>query len=298
MAGDAPSEGHGSSTRRRSSAAPDIDASREELERRERQRRLREIALQLRAEGKGYDPKAHRRKALALKDDRKPRRAHAIQLIIIPIFWNSREDEKAAVMAAAARAQEELRAAGLKADVDTTHKLTPGQKFRHWEERGVMMRIEIGPKEAEAGVCVLAQSAKAGEVATRQQLAMGTALVKAAGEALGVKITPDVVVNAAGTDGNNAPNKKVMKDSGDDDVAASEGRGGNMKPVAVRSGDDLEGDFDGDVLHGRMEEEKPRGKKTEKKKALHDGDNVHDEAIEAPNGQRKKKKKPKIITFP
>jgi len=287
--------------RRGSSATPDVDMSQEELERRERQRKLREIALKLRAEGKDYNPKAYRRRALAvnLKDDRKPRRAQTIQLIIIPIFWNSREDEKAAVMAAASRAQDLLRGGGIKVDTDPSHKLTPGQKFRHWEERGVMMRIEIGPKEAEAGLCVLAQSATAGEVAKRRRIALGSALVKAVGGALGVEITPHVLVGVPGTGGDRKPSKKLITDS-DDDLAVAENRHDEKAKAfaaSLPSGDDLEGDFDAAALLGRGEAEKSSGKKTNKKKAQHAVDGkIDDEAMHQVREQ--KKKKDKIVTFP
>ena len=32
----------------------------------------------------------------------------------------------------------------MRCGMDTSHKFTPGQKFKFWEERGVRLRIEIG----------------------------------------------------------------------------------------------------------------------------------------------------------
>ena len=55
-----------------------------------------------------------------------------------------------------------LRELGVKCDTDTTTELTPGQKFRAWEEKGVMLRVELGPKEAEAGTAILARCRTAG----------------------------------------------------------------------------------------------------------------------------------------
>jgi hypothetical protein len=50
----------------------------------------------------------------------------------VPIWWNTREREKEAVLAAAERVQGVLRGAGIQCDTDTTNQHTPGQKFRYW----------------------------------------------------------------------------------------------------------------------------------------------------------------------
>ncbi len=56
----------------------------------------------------------------------------ARQVVIIPIYWNKREAEKAAVLAAANRAAGVLRRAGLTAQLDASDERMPGAKFRHW----------------------------------------------------------------------------------------------------------------------------------------------------------------------
>ncbi|CAE8652286.1 unnamed protein product, partial [Polarella glacialis] len=50
--------------------------------------------------------------------------------------------------------------------VDARRHYTPGQKFAHWEHRGVMLRIEIGPEDLEAGVCRLCLAKTPGEYKT------------------------------------------------------------------------------------------------------------------------------------
>ena len=60
-----------------------------------------------------------------------------------------------------------LQAAGIDCGIDTTTTLSPGQKFRHWEERGVMVRVELGPQEALSGSCLLAICTTPGEVAAK-----------------------------------------------------------------------------------------------------------------------------------
>lgn len=54
------------------------------------------------------------------------------QVIIIPIYWNKRAEEKAAVLAAAERAAAVLRRGGLTAALDASDERMPGAKFKHW----------------------------------------------------------------------------------------------------------------------------------------------------------------------
>ena len=46
-----------------------------------------------------------------------------------------------------------LKAAGLRAQGDFSDN-SPGWKFANWEMKGVPLRVEIGPKDIEAGRCV------------------------------------------------------------------------------------------------------------------------------------------------
>jgi len=50
-----------------------------------------------------------------------------------------------------------LRLANTRTIVDRREGLTPGFKFNDWEMRGVPLRIEIGPKDIDAGQAVLAR---------------------------------------------------------------------------------------------------------------------------------------------
>ena len=86
---------------------------------------------------------------------------------MVPIFWNKRVHEKAEVVDAAEKVVMLLQGAGIDCGCDTTTTLSPGQKFRHWEERGVMVRVELGPKEATSTTCLLAICTTAGEVAAK-----------------------------------------------------------------------------------------------------------------------------------
>lgn len=54
------------------------------------------------------------------------------QVVIIPIYWNKRAEEKAAVLAAAERAARVLRRGGVSAALDASDERMPGAKFKHW----------------------------------------------------------------------------------------------------------------------------------------------------------------------
>jgi Anticodon binding domain len=281
----------------------------EELSRRRRQKELRDIALKLRAQGKEYNHNKYRRRALTLaasgglQDDHKPRRT--VQVIIIPIFWNSREDEKSLVLGAAGQAQAALRHAGVKCDTDTTHKLTPGQKYRHWEERGVMIRVEIGPQEAADGVCLLAQCKTVGEVAEKRTINLGGQLVRSVATALDMKI--DAATVEAAEKAGAAVQIELEAARAREEAKAAKAAGGKISTDVnttsrnnkiVFGGDDLDGDFDEAVLLGK--EDDGDGRKEKKKSSGGGGDDNVDEDIEGDEDKKDKKKakkKSKIVTF-
>ncbi|MGQ9788431.1 MAG: proline--tRNA ligase [Candidatus Hadarchaeaceae archaeon] len=68
-----------------------------------------------------------------------------IQVVVIPIPFKEKEIP---VEKLAAEVREELTSAGLRVHLDD-RDLRPGNKFYHWERRGVPLRIEIGPKDVE-----------------------------------------------------------------------------------------------------------------------------------------------------
>lgn len=71
------------------------------------------------------------------------------QVCIIPI-----QQKKEGVLDKANELYEAIKAAGVRVKVDDTDK-SPGWKFSEQEMRGIPLRVEIGPKDIEAGVCVL-----------------------------------------------------------------------------------------------------------------------------------------------
>ena len=77
------------------------------------------------------------------------------QVVIVPIYKN--DDEKAGVLAAADKLFAEVKAAGIRVQVDKREGIKPGAKYYEWEARGVPLRLEIGPRDVAAGTVMLAR---------------------------------------------------------------------------------------------------------------------------------------------
>ncbi|MGC0363929.1 prolyl-tRNA synthetase [Rhodococcus sp. 27YEA15] len=76
-----------------------------------------------------------------------PPRLAPYQVVIVPI---TRGDDTA-VDEAASEVAARLRAAGVRTHVDSRPQLSPGFKYNEWEMRGVPIRLELGPRDLEAG---------------------------------------------------------------------------------------------------------------------------------------------------
>lgn len=83
-----------------------------------------------------------------------PPRLAPVQVVIIPI---GRGEQRAAVDEAAATIAAELKATGVRVHVDMRDRESPGFKFNDWELKGACVRVELGPRDLEAGHCVLAR---------------------------------------------------------------------------------------------------------------------------------------------
>ena len=78
-----------------------------------------------------------------------PPRVAPIQIAIVPVAAN-----KPGVIEKATQIYEELNKK-FRVKLDTRDQYTPGYKFNYWEMKGVPVRLEIGPRDIENGVCVL-----------------------------------------------------------------------------------------------------------------------------------------------
>ncbi|MBV9720251.1 MAG: proline--tRNA ligase [Candidatus Eremiobacteraeota bacterium] len=81
-----------------------------------------------------------------------PPKMAPIEAVIIPIVRSN--DERA--VGAATALGERLSEAGFRVRVDTRDE-QPGWKYSEWDLRGVPVRIEIGPRDVDAGTAVLAR---------------------------------------------------------------------------------------------------------------------------------------------
>ena len=77
-----------------------------------------------------------------------PPRLAPVQVVIVPI-WKS-DDQKASIAEAARRAEAEL-AGRFRVKADLRDEMSPGWKFNEWELKGVPLRLEIGPRDLQAG---------------------------------------------------------------------------------------------------------------------------------------------------
>ena len=76
------------------------------------------------------------------------------QVVIVPI---GRDEQLGPVLTAADALKRELKQQGIRAHVDVRTGLSPGFKFNDWELRGAPLRVEIGPRDLDAGTIVIAQ---------------------------------------------------------------------------------------------------------------------------------------------
>lgn len=194
--------------RKKQGDEPPADASPEELARRAYQKERQELARRLQAAGREYK-RQKPQKAKAAKvgqpiggtkgsGSQQPtgggtkgkgskeapwetgdRPDHPVAVIVVPIFWLKREREMKEVLQAAAAIKKILAAIGVDAGVDSTTPMSPGQKYRYWEMQGVKVRLEVGPKEAQEGGCILSISTKPGEVAAKTPLPVDHKLLDA-----------------------------------------------------------------------------------------------------------------------
>ena len=78
-----------------------------------------------------------------------PPRVAPIQVVLVPVAMH-----KDGVKEKAQEIYEQLKSK-YRIELDDREKVSPGYKFNHWEMRGVPLRIEMGPRDIENGVCVL-----------------------------------------------------------------------------------------------------------------------------------------------
>ena len=76
-----------------------------------------------------------------------------IQVVMVPIYKTAEEHD--AILAKFNEIKAKLEALGISVKVDDRDTLRPGFKFAEQEVKGIPLRVEVGPKDIEAGQCVL-----------------------------------------------------------------------------------------------------------------------------------------------
>lgn len=83
------------------------------------------------------------------------------QVVVIPIW--QKEKQREAMVEAAERVTRDLKAAGVRVELDASDKERPGWKFNQYEMRGVPVRIELGPRDVEKEAVVVARRDRPGK---------------------------------------------------------------------------------------------------------------------------------------
>jgi prolyl-tRNA synthetase len=83
-----------------------------------------------------------------------PPRIAPVQVAVVPLYKN--DQEKTEVMAFVAQAVERLKEKldPLRIKVDTRDDQRPADRFFHWVQQGVPLRIEVGPKDVQKGTAM------------------------------------------------------------------------------------------------------------------------------------------------
>ena len=232
---------------------PDSELTEAERERRDTQRSTQQAALDARQRGEVFEstrrttfpkrkPLEARKEAARIakrKSDSaaqrrtaqkaiKKERNAAPDVVVVPIFWKGEAKQMARVLSACADVEKALATSPWRVLLDTGHKYTPGQKFAHWEHKGVTLRVEVGPREAEKGWCTVARTFAAGEQAHRQErVVVGAETLQPVLKKLADMPIPDGIAATQHDE------DEEEEEDDDEDPAIRRGRGG----------DDLDDDF-------------------------------------------------------
>jgi prolyl-tRNA synthetase len=83
-----------------------------------------------------------------------PPKIAPVQVVVIPI---GKGDALEAVLKTAHALAGNLTDAGVRVRVDDRDNMSPGWKYNDWELKGACVRVELGPRDLEAGNCVVAR---------------------------------------------------------------------------------------------------------------------------------------------
>jgi prolyl-tRNA synthetase len=103
-----------------------------------------------------------------------PPKLAPIQVVIVPMGRDDATRER--TIGVSDQMAAELRSKGVRVQVDKREKESPGFKYNYWEMRGVPVRIEIGPRDLDNGVCIVARR----DTGDKETVALNAAVDRAA----------------------------------------------------------------------------------------------------------------------
>ena len=75
------------------------------------------------------------------------------QIVIVPIYKT--DDERTEVLEKAQQIKYDFKVKGIRVKIDDRDEYRPGYKFNEWEQKGVPIRVELGPRDIEAGTALV-----------------------------------------------------------------------------------------------------------------------------------------------
>src|SRR5215831_17857876 len=78
-----------------------------------------------------------------------PPKVAPIQVVFVPIFYKEADKEK--ILEDTRNLSKELKGRQARTFIDDREQYTPGWKYNEWEMKGVPLRVEIGPRDIQAG---------------------------------------------------------------------------------------------------------------------------------------------------
>ncbi len=78
-----------------------------------------------------------------------PPKVAPIQVVFVPIFYKEADKEK--ILEDTRNLSRELKGKQIRTFIDDREQYTPGWKYNEWEMKGVPLRVEIGPRDVQAG---------------------------------------------------------------------------------------------------------------------------------------------------
>jgi len=149
-----------------------------------------------------------------------PPKLAPLHVVIVPMGRD--EETRTRTFGVADDLASQLQARGLKVKVDKRDKESPGAKYNYWEMRGIPVRIEVGPRDLDANVAVIARR----DTGDKETVALD-AVVDRAVELQGV-IQSDIYQKALAFREANT----IRVDTWDEFTAAFDGDGGGGFVVA------------------------------------------------------------------